>query len=444
MVNLTDFLIQIFQPYFFYSLVFLSIAFVCIKIFLKFNPYLSRKNQSILWLIPLFVPVFTLLYFHPQILIPAGAFSPSNYQIPVPPGFGIMFVGPSVFSFTGLLCISGIIAAGGFLVLMAVFGKKIAMRRFHVVMMAEDEYMPLQEKVKETAHKLGIPEPKVGLIDDLMPNAFTVGYGQNTIVVFSLGLLKMLDPEELEAVVSHELAHVKANDYLFRTVSYTLNILSFFNPLSYFVAAHAQRQRELLADEKGVALLDKPKLMTNVLTKIESVALAFPKASLTERLSAGLFLVSPLAHRHGILASHPQISQRVQNINAVTSKPIKKSRHLIATVLLLSVLVSTAVIAGYSTVQIQKTFSQNEDILFANGNGVRIFNASADYSSTMHKGILFTDAQRLHSFVSSLQCANSAGDTVLTPNGTITLQVINEQQPQNLSFNSILSFIKSK
>ncbi|MBT0158678.1 M48 family metalloprotease [Candidatus Bathyarchaeota archaeon A05DMB-2] len=328
--------------------------------------------------------------------------------------------------------------------LMVVFGKKIAMRRFHVVMMAEGEHMPLQEKVKETAHKLGISEPKVGLIDDLMPNAFTVGYGQNAIVVFSLGLLKMLNSEELEAVVSHELAHVKAKDYLFRTLSYTLNILSFFNPLSYFVAAHAQRQRELLADEKGAALLDKPKLMAHVLTKIESVTMVFPKANLTERLSASLFLVSPLAHRHGILASHPQISQRVQNINVVTSKSIQKSRHLIATVLLLGILISTAVIAGYSTVQIQKTFSQNEDILFANGNGVRIYNASAVYSSTMQKGILFTDAQRLHSFVSSLQCANSAGDMVLTPNGTITLQVINEQQPQNLSFNSILSFIKSK
>ena len=83
--------------------------------------------------------------------------------------------------------------------------------------MAKDEYVSLQEKVKETAHKLRIAEPKVGLIDDLLPNAFTVGYGQNTMIVFSLGLLNMLDLDELTAVASHELAHVKAKDYLFKS-----------------------------------------------------------------------------------------------------------------------------------------------------------------------------------------------------------------------------------
>ena len=65
----------------------------------------------------------------------------------------------------------------------------------------------------------------------LLPNAFTIGYGRKTVMVFSLGLLNMLDLDELTAVVSHELAHVKAKDYLFKTASYALNILSFFNPL---------------------------------------------------------------------------------------------------------------------------------------------------------------------------------------------------------------------
>ena len=428
MVSLNDLLFQVFQPYFFYSLVFLSIAFVCIKISLKFNPYMSRRNQSILWLTPLFAPVSVLLFFHPQTLISTVPFSVSSYQISIPSGYGIMSVGPSVFSFTGLLCISGIIAALSYFMLMIIFGKKIALKRFHIVMMAQDEYVSLQDEVKETAHKIGISEPKVGLVDDLMPNAFTVGYGRNAIVVFSLGLLEMLDSEELGAVVSHELAHVKAKDYLFRTLSYTLNILSFFNPLSYFAASHAQRQRELLADEKGVALLGKPKLMANVLTKLEAVVPAFPKDHLADRLSTSLFLVSPLAHKPGILASHPKTSQRVQNINAAISKPTKKARRMIATVLLLGILVFTVAIAGYSTSQIQKTFSQNEDSLFTNGNGVRVYNASATYGHNMEKGILFTDAQSLHNFLSLLQYPNSADGTILTPNGNLTLRVTNGTQ----------------
>ena len=116
---------------------------------------------------------------------------------------------------------------------------------------------PSKKKVKETAHKLSVKEPKVGLVDDLMPNAFTVGYGRNTMIVFSLGLLNMLDTDELTAVISHELAHIKARDYLFKSTSYALNILSFFNPLSYFTASHSQKERELLADQKAAALLDE-------------------------------------------------------------------------------------------------------------------------------------------------------------------------------------------
>ena len=126
--------------------------------------------------------------------------------------------------------------------------------------MEQDEYASLQERVRETAHKLGISEPKVGFVDDLLPNAFTVGYGRNAVLVFSLGLLNMLDIDELTAVVSHELAHIKAKDYLFKIRSYTLNIISFYNPLSYFTASHCQKERELLADEKGAALLDRPDL----------------------------------------------------------------------------------------------------------------------------------------------------------------------------------------
>ena len=230
MADLNDFLFQTFQPYFFYSVVFLAVAFVSIKVLLKFSPYLSRRDQSLIWLIPLLIPAAVLLVFQPQVMISTLPFVSG---ISAPDGMGIAAASTTTFlSITGLLCISGAAAAAAYLSFMLFFGRKIALKRFHVVMLAQDEYMQLQQKVKETAHKLYISEPKVGLVDDLLPNAFTIGYGRNTVIVFSLGLLNMLGLDELGAVVSHELAHVKAKDYLFKIASYTLNILSFFNPLS--------------------------------------------------------------------------------------------------------------------------------------------------------------------------------------------------------------------
>ena len=69
-----------------------------------------------------------------------------------------------------------------------VFGKKIVMRHLDVCLIRPDEYVSLQKITKDIADKLHISEPKVGLIDDLVPNAFTVGYGRNVVIVFSLGL----------------------------------------------------------------------------------------------------------------------------------------------------------------------------------------------------------------------------------------------------------------
>ena len=384
---------------------FCSIAFVSVKIFLKFNPFMSRRHQSIIWLIPLIIPVCVAILFPPQTVV-STAFVP---QVSVPSGMGIAAVGvSSIESFSGVVCIGGLAVAVAFLLFMLIFGSKIAHKRFHIITMEQDEYTSLQERVKETAHKLGISEPKVGLVDDLMPNAFTVGYGRNAVLVFSLGLLNMLDIDELTAVVSHELAHIKAKDYLFKIGSYTLNIISFYNPLSYFTASHCQKERELLADEKGAALLDSPNLMAEVLTKIEAVLQKFPKPSLADKLSSGLFLVSPLAHKPAVLASHPQIAQRVQNINAVISSPSKKRRYVVATVLLLSILVCTVVIIGYSTVQVQHNVLKNENS-FSNGVSIYLYNSSYPFNRSFPTGIFFADETSVQLFVSSMQNGSYVG-----------------------------------
>jgi len=120
MLSFNDFLTQILQPYFFYSLAFLSLSFVCIKVFLKFNPFVSRRIQSMIWLIPLFIPISVMFFFHPQTLIsmqlpqlpkltqegPISISATTNSGITI----GKVLL-PSVFSITGLLCLGGAIAA---------------------------------------------------------------------------------------------------------------------------------------------------------------------------------------------------------------------------------------------------------------------------------------------------------------------------------------------
>jgi len=273
--------------------------------------------------------------------------------------------------------------------------------------MSSDEYVSLQKTIKDMTHKINISEPKVGLIDDLTPNAFTVGYGRNAVIVFSLGLLNMLNIDELEAVVSHELTHVKSRDYLFRSISNSLALLSFFNPLAYIASSQAQRERELGADERGAALLKQPKLMANVLAKVQKAIDELPKARFADRLSTSIFLVSPLANSHArLLASHPLVSNRIHNINATTSNPSKKRHQIFATVLLLAILVSTALIVGYGASQVQKSY-------FATGDKVYAYTALLNNQSVTHafgglnNGYLITSNQSLPTFPSAQQLGNA-------------------------------------
>jgi len=443
MALLDDILLQLLQPYFFYPLVFLSISFLCIMAFLKLSP-VSLRRQSTIWLIPLFIPALTMFFFFPQtmIAVPLHLHPPPFVSVSVPfqgamaTGFGFALAKPllaTVLSITGVLCLGGAVAALGYFVFTIVLGPRAALGAFHVVMMSSEDYPDLQESVKETAKKMGIPPPRVGLTEDLRPNAFAVGYGKRATLVFSLGILKVLDNDELAAVVSHELAHIKQKDYLFRSASYALNILSFFNPLSYFAASEAQKGRELLADEKGSALLAKPNLLAHVLEKIDGIVEDCPNEGLTARLSSGLFLVTPLTRRLEILAAHPKLAHRIQSINASSSRPARGARQKTTAVLLLVFLVCSAVAAGYAMVQLQSSFFKQDGQFLANtwsGDHLTATGYSISSQSGMH--FSFPDSHGYGNLSTGPLFMNGSGPVVINGSGAIEIMNVNANNSLHL------------
>ena len=199
-------------------------------------------------------------------------------------------------------------------------------------------------------------------------------------------------------------------------VAPSLNMLSFFNPLSYFAASSAQQERELLADER-VALLNKPELMANVLTKIERVLQGCPKERFANRLSASLFLVSPLARRPEILAAHPQIAHRLNNISFASSKPHQKSHHRLATLLLTAVLVSTAVLVGYTAVEAQTSFLQTNHFII-------VHNAAA-FNPTASQGVIIQNIGPLPPLPNPQNLPNQASSGAFSANAiTRAMQIM--------------------
>jgi len=377
-LSFEDVLVQVFQPYFYYSIIVLTVSFVCIKIAVKCCPFLGSKSKSLLYLIPIVAPLFVMLSFPPKIAIPAVSYSLIG-SFSVPLHHGAMLFNPfhsvqpslpptmvtlvalstsQILSLTGIICLAGLAFGGIYAVTTLVMGDWIASRLLNVINLDSDEYGWLQTEIAKIAKKLSISTPQVALIEDLRPNAFTMGNGRKTKLVFTIGLLNILDKEEILAVASHELAHVKNHDFFFKTISNALTAVSFFNPLAYLAFFNSQREREMLADENGAKLLQKPDSLANALTKITSALKDLPNESRLIRITSNLLVTSPIIHRPQILSGHPKINLRLKNINQLTAakpKRLKPSRLIVA-IMLTSLIIVAGVATTYALVNVQSGY----------------------------------------------------------------------------------------
>ena len=364
--------VQFFQPYFFFSIILLAAAYLSLAVFLRFGT-VSHRTRSLLLIAPLITPAVIFIAFPPQLSLTELVRTPiettqsqfftlsstqaAAAQTPITLTLVSFVTVPSV---TGILCISAAVLCVSLFAIQVLLNEKFIKRLFRFISLSSNDYPELHCRVAELAQKLSITTPRIGLIEDLRPNAFTVGYGRKTMVVFSTGLLDIVNEEELSAVIAHELAHIKNHDFLFKTFSSALTALCFYNPLAYFASSAAQREREFLADEKGVQQVTNPTALSSALAKISSVFKSLPKEKTARYLAANLLVKSSLLRRPSILSSHPQLNQRLSNISVVNQKVRFNHRKALSAVLLsiLLVLASAAIIYQAAGVQ-QQYLSDN-------------------------------------------------------------------------------------
>jgi len=380
-----DLKIQLFQPYFYYSIVFSIISSICVVLIAKYNSFLSTRTKSIMYIIPLAIPAFVMLVFPPQLVIRMVEVNRAellrNYEqtnrmpplFPLNPYDRIPFFHLAFLNFvsiveipsiTGIICMIGVALASVYFMVMLVFGKSITMKIFNVVELEQEELIQLRSIVRKISRKLNLQPPKIGIIEDLRPNAFTLGYGSNATIVFSTGIIKILNKDELEAVVAHELHHIKNNDFFYKLISLTLSILSFFNPVSYLLAMIGQRERELLADEESMNLLERPKLLAKALKKAYEASSKLPEEGIILSLVSGLFLASPMAIKDKILLqTHPKLDQRLAKINNLEKKKHRNSSNYMATLIFSTFVILFGIIITYPFISIQISFMKEQLII---------------------------------------------------------------------------------
>jgi heat shock protein HtpX len=225
------------------------------------------------------------------------------------------------------------------------------------------EHRELHNVVTEMALASGSAMPRVYVIFDPAPNALATGTNEkNAAICVTTGLLTLLDREETQGVVAHEISHIRNEDILLMTlvsvllggiavladwggrgfysartgrhlsrknplVFLPLLLLIAFSPLiARLLAMAVSRQREYLADATAVQYTRNPVGLARALEKIGAAAMPFHKAT---RGTAHLFFVNPLRRaaddRDGrvadLLASHPPIARRIQLLYQMAGIP---------------------------------------------------------------------------------------------------------------------------
>jgi heat shock protein HtpX len=212
----------------------------------------------------------------------------------------------------------------------------------------------LYEIVRRLTERAGLPMPRLYVVPDPSPNAFATGRNpEHAAVAVNEGLLNLLNEDEIEGVLAHEIAHIKHRDILISTVAATmagalsmlaqwLQFSMFYggygsrdredngpNPLALLVAIIVapiaamiiqlaiSRSREYAADEAGARLCGRPLSLANALLKLEAGTERLPTH--TDPATAHLYIVNPL-HGGGLAAlfqTHPPIEERVARLEAL-------------------------------------------------------------------------------------------------------------------------------
>ena len=243
----------------------------------------------------------------------------------------------------------GLMTAFGFAVVMNFvsywFSDKIVLKMYRAQEVGPDHRLSLM--TRRLATQAQLPMPKVYVIPDASPNAFATGRNPNHAAVAATeGIMRLLNDQELEGVIAHELAHVKHRDILISSVAATVaaaimmvarmaQFAAMFgggrsddregsNPIAMLatiilapiaamlIQAWISRAREFVADAGGARIAGSPHGLINALRKLEMGSKQMPLDA--NPATAHMFIIKPFsgAGLLSMFSTHPPTEQRIQ------------------------------------------------------------------------------------------------------------------------------------
>jgi heat shock protein HtpX len=229
------------------------------------------------------------------------------------------------------------------------FSDKIALMSSGAKPITLEQAPRLYEVMERLAGKSNLPMPKLYLIPQAAPNAFATGRNpSHASVAVTQGLLELMDDEELEGVIAHELSHVRNYDILTSSIAATVaGAITYFARMGMFFGGGGDRrrgggigallmlilaplaalmlqmgisrQREYEADSSGVKMVGHPYGLIRALEKLGAYNKRIPMD--VSPSTSALMIVAPFSPGQilsGLFSTHPPLADRIAQLRAMT------------------------------------------------------------------------------------------------------------------------------
>lgn len=268
-------------------------------------------------------------------------------------GLFILFM--LAMTFLWLLGVQGwmiALLAGGFLFIQYFLSSTLVLWSTGTKIIEENEFPKLHNLVENLTTQMGIPKPRIGIMQNDMPNAFATGRDRkHAVVVVTTGILNRLNERELESVLAHELTHIKNRDMFVVTfASFIVSVLSYLvymiiasfisrdndnnfgasmaawmismvlsNTIGLIIINTVSRYREYGADRGSALTTHNPDAMISALRKISNTDA--PKDEARALDSAKALCISPTAsHVLELFSTHPPIEKRIAELEKIKAE----------------------------------------------------------------------------------------------------------------------------
>ncbi|EXU65003.1 heat shock protein HtpX [Streptomyces sp. PRh5] len=268
----------------------------------------------------------------------------------------VVFIGVLLALFKGAWPLI-VILAGGLFVAQFWFSDRIAAFSMGAREVTPQQAPELHGAVDRLCALADMPKPRVAIADTDVPNAFATGRSQrNALVCATTGLLRRLEPEELEGVLAHELSHVAHRDVAVMTIASFLGVLAgimtraalwgglsrgsrnnnvgiavLLIPLisavvyaiSFLLTRLLSRYRELSADRAGALLTGRPSALAAALTKVTGQMARIPTRDLRKVEPYNAFFFAPALSGESVsrlFSSHPTLERRLDQLARISTQ----------------------------------------------------------------------------------------------------------------------------